>query len=92
MDADNLSLVASDWTSKYQEDGPEAMKQLVNFFLRVSGSTRNLTIALTNMVLSAADVSNLLQVMISKTRIPLQRHCHRFKKFSKRFAHLSQNI
>lgn len=36
LDADNLSLVASDWTIKYQEDGPEAMKQLVNFFLRVS--------------------------------------------------------
>ena len=35
MDADNLSLVAGDWISKYQEHGPEAMKQLVNFFLRV---------------------------------------------------------
>lgn len=38
MSADNLSKVASDWISKYQEHGPEAMKQLVNFFLRVSTS------------------------------------------------------
>lgn len=36
MNAENLSLVAGDWISKYQEHGPEAMKQLVNFFLRVS--------------------------------------------------------
>ncbi|KAF8421022.1 hypothetical protein EV426DRAFT_610370 [Tirmania nivea] len=43
MDADNLSLVAGDWTIKYQEDGPEAMKQLVNFFLRCCGCEQSVT-------------------------------------------------
>lgn len=43
MDADNLSLVASDWTIKYQEDGPEAMKELVNFFLRCCGCEQSVT-------------------------------------------------
>ena len=39
MDSDNLNLVNTNWINKYTEDGLEAMKQLVNFFLRVRSST-----------------------------------------------------
>jgi len=91
MDADNLRSVANDWAIKYQEDGPEAMKQLVNFFLRVSGSTR-IPMAVTNTILSAVDVSSLLQVMILKTKIPPQPHFHRSKKFFKRFYRYPKSL
>ena len=35
LETDNIDTVANEWTVKYEEDGLEAMKQLVNFFLRV---------------------------------------------------------
>lgn len=44
------------------------------------------------MVLSAVDVSNLLQATILKTKILLQRHYHKFKKFSKGFDPPPSNL
>ncbi|KAF8474020.1 hypothetical protein BDZ91DRAFT_779776 [Kalaharituber pfeilii] len=43
MDADKMDVVASDWTTKYLEDGLGAMRQLVNFFLRCCGCEHSVT-------------------------------------------------